>query len=378
MISGFSRVNRVKKRSKKDGKVVLYYYHRVTGTRLYGDPGSAEFAAGYAAAELALRNRHHNGNLSSLARSYISSPEFSQQLSISTQREYRRMLAKFEVDYGNMPLDLIGNDNFVGHFKKWRRSVMEQSGAREADHRTSAVSAMLSWAVEQDIITKNNLRGIKRLYKSDRSEIIWRPEHIKPFMAVAPTVLQQALILALHTAQRQADILRLEWSAYDGKHIRLRPSKSARSGQRAPLVTIRCTPALRSMLDGMERTGPTILTTKTGLALKKRYFARMWQDAARQAGVSSVMLPGHDRAVRLHFHDLRGTAITLMSQAGATPQAIAAITGHRLKSVTQILERYLARSNGLGDRAIELWETSAETAFANSLQTRNPAREGKP
>ena len=38
--------------------------------------------------------------------------------------------------------------------------------------------------------------------------------------------LQLALLLALWTGQRQGDLLRLPWSAYDGSYIRLRQSKT--------------------------------------------------------------------------------------------------------------------------------------------------------
>ena len=54
----------------------------------------------------------------------------------------------------------------------------------------------------------------------------------------------------------------------------------------------------------------------------------------------------------LHFHDLRGTAITMLSEAHATPQEIAAITGHTLGYVSSILDRYLARTRTLAENAI--------------------------
>ena len=106
------------------------------------------------------------------------------------------------------------------------------------------------------------------------------------------------------------------------------------------------------MLDGMERVSPLILTTKTGQSLKKRYFTRLWGEAMDKAGLQSVLLPGSDQPVELHFHDLRGTAVTLLSEAGCTPQQIATITGHSLKTVHRILERYLARTRGLAEQAI--------------------------
>jgi integrase len=97
------------------------------------------------------------------------------------------------------------------------------------------------------------------------------------------------------------------------------------------------------MLDGMDRISPLILTTKTGQSFKKRYFAKLWDEAMTKAGLESVSLSGCDSPVRLHFHDLRGTTVTLLSEANSTPQHIATITGHSLKTVHRILERYLAR-----------------------------------
>lgn len=41
----------------------------------------------------------------------------------------------------------------------------------------------------------------------------------------------------------------------------------------------------------------------------------------------------------LHFHDIRGTAVTMRAEAGCTVPEIATITGHSLASVNRILER---------------------------------------
>jgi integrase len=123
---------------------------------------------------------------------------------------------------------------------------------------------MLTWAVGRGNITANHLRGFKRLYHADRSEIIWLPENIAAFMAVAPLEMQRAMILALHTGQRQGDLLRLPWSAYDGIKITLRQGKARHGRSPGPPIPVPCTVALRRMLESMERTSPLILTTKTG------------------------------------------------------------------------------------------------------------------
>jgi hypothetical protein len=60
-----------------------------------------------------------------------------------------------------------------------------------ADNPLSAISAMLTWSVDRGTLTANHLRGFKRLYHADRSEIIWLPEHINAFMKVAPIEMRQ-------------------------------------------------------------------------------------------------------------------------------------------------------------------------------------------
>src|SRR5262249_22964810 len=144
----------------------------------------------------------------------------------------------------------------------------------------------------------------------------------------------------------------------------------------APPVIIPCSAALRRMLDAMDRTSPLILTTKTGQSFKKRYFARLWDETATAAGLESITLPALDQPVRLHFHDLRGTTVTLLSESGSNPQQIATITGHSLKTVHRILERYLARTSGLAEQAIFNWENSPRTEFANALTALKGGKRG--
>jgi integrase len=350
----------------KDGTRRAYWYHRETGQRLRGEPGSFEFITDVAAAEKLIRDRLA-GTFNSLVRSFTLSVEFDEKLAPSTKAEYRRMLGKSESEFGDMPIAALDDPRVRRDFMDWREKVVRASGEREADNRLSAISAMLTWAVERGQLTANHLRGFKRLYHADRSEIIWLPEHIAAFMNAAPVEMQRALILALHSGQRQGDLLRLPWSAYDGVHITLRQGKARRGRSLALPIKVPCTVALRRMLDGMERTSPLILTTKTGQSFKKRYFARLWDEAMTRAGLQSVTLPGSDQPVELHFHDLRGTTVTLLSESGSTAQQIAPITGHSLKTVNRILERYLARTSGLAEQAIFNWENSPRTAFANRL-----------
>ena len=219
----------------RDGTRRTYWYHRETGERLHGDPGSPEFIAGIAAAEKLIRDRLA-GTFNNLVRLFTLSTEFETTLAASTRAEYRRMLTKAEAEFGDLPIAALDDPRVRREFMDWREKVARNSGEREADNRLSAISAMLTWAIERGHINTNHVRGFKRLYHADRSEIIWLPEHVAAFMRVAPIELQRALILALHSGQRQGDLLRLPWSAYNGSTITLRQGKARRGRSPGPPV----------------------------------------------------------------------------------------------------------------------------------------------
>ena len=103
-----------------------------------------------------------------------------------------------------------------------------------------------------------------------------------------------------------------------------------------------------------------MLTTKTGLAFQKRYFAEQWAKTCEAAEIAG-----------LHFHDLRGTTVTMLAEAGRTVPEIVSITGHTLRRAQEILDKYLARTSRLADSAIAKFENIVETDFA-----KRPAKGG--
>lgn len=65
-------VNPVKMRLA-GGRETIYYYHRATGTRLKGEPGSAEFVASFEAADRAQALGRNAGTISWLIKQYQES-----------------------------------------------------------------------------------------------------------------------------------------------------------------------------------------------------------------------------------------------------------------------------------------------------------------
>ena len=339
-------INTVRKRLK-DGSVRTYYYCRGTGKRIQGTPGSPEFMAAFVQA--AKFDSTDRGTFGSLLRSFASGPEF-QRLADKTKKDYLRYIELLRVEFGDMPLATANNPRIRKVFFEWRDRIANTP--RHADYAWSVLRRVLSWAHNRGMITANHAAQPGRLYAGDRAEIIWSDEQIERFKAVAPIELHWALFLALYTGQRQGDLLRLRWSDINGDHVRL----TQRKGRR--LVSIRVHEMLRSTLETIPKRQLTILTAPGGRPWKADHFRHLWRDATKQAGLDG-----------LHFHDLRGTAVTRLAESECTPPEIAAISGHKINRVTSILERYLAPTEQLADSAIRKWENADRTNSANQLQT---------
>ena len=314
------------------GERVTYYYAWRGGPRLVGKPGSAEFYLSY---EAALRNRRtpDPSRFRSIITGYRASPEFA-KLRDRSAEDYSRHLAKIETVFGDLPLAALEDPRVTRDLLDWRDKVA-QSSLCQADAGWKVLMRVISWARGGGLTTYRPPERIERLYHADRSEKIWVEQDIAAFMAVAPITLQRALMLALETGQRQGDLLVLPWSAYDGTWIKLVQGKTRRR------VHIPVTRRLRAVLENTPRISPVILTNGHGRPWAQHGFQNAWKKAMRRAGVV-------DRT----FHDLRGTAVTRLNEAGCTPQQTAAITGHSLRDVGTILDRYSARTDALAIAAI--------------------------
>jgi integrase len=100
------------------------------------------------------------------------------------------------------------------------------------------------------------------------------------------------------------------------------------------------------MLDTAPRIGKVMLATTRGGAWTEDGFRASWGKACDAAEIDG-----------LTYHDLRGSAVTRLAEAGATVPEIAAITGHSLADVEAILDaHYLGRTTTLAAPGMEKLE----------------------
>ena len=206
MLKGVHRV----KRQLAGGGHSLHFYAWRGGPRIEAAPDTPEFLAEWQRLT-ADRHvpRHHNGTLQELINAYQKGPAFT-DLAAETREAYVRRIRKIEAAFGDLPLAAISDPRTRGAMLDWRDGM---SGKREADYCLTVLARVLSWAKDRGRITVNPLERPGRLYSGTRVEIIWTDAEIDALLAKASLAVRLPFLLALHTGQREGDLLRLTWAA---------------------------------------------------------------------------------------------------------------------------------------------------------------------
>lgn len=344
-----------------DGRLKTYYFLRGYGALnpIPGDeaerfdPGSPAFMRSYNAAIEAPQKARIEGTLQQVIEGYQKSPQFT-ALAVRTKADYQIHLARIEAAklaenmpaLGAYPLAVIDDPKIRKRLLDWR-DTLAKSSPRQADATFGVLRIVLEWARDRGMISHNHATRPKKVYKADRSDKLWLPEHIEAFRAVASDEMRLALDLALWTGQRQTDLLKLGWSSYKDGRL------TFRQGKRKRKVDMPAPVSLRTVLDATQKRAATILTTPKGkpwsVDPRPTYFMHEWRTTTLAAGLDG-----------LHFHDLRGTTCTMLANAGCTPSEIAAVLGWTVKTVNEMLDRYQSMTAAQSDSAVAKLEASAQ------------------
>jgi len=332
------------RRTLADGSQKKYWYAWKGGPRLRGEYGSADFIASFNEAA-ASKVPTPEGRLSSLLQGYQGSQAFL-GLRQRTRDDYVRQIKIIETEFAEFPLKALALRETRGEFMDWRDKLALKS-VRQADYAWTVLARVLSWGKDRGKITVNPCERGGRLYNGTRVDFIWTVDDERAFLEAAPSHLHLPVLLALWTGQRQGDLLRLTWKAYDGNSIRLRQSKSIGRRRRMVSVEIPVGAPLKAALDAAakSKTSPIILLNSDGRPWTSDGFRASFIKARDKAGISVT------------FNDMRGTAVTRLALADCTEAQIVSITGHSLNDVRSILDaHYLHRDPELARAAIHKLE----------------------
>lgn len=304
-----------------------YWYFRRAGlqTRIPGKPGDREFHARYdelrALTDPKVEAKLDRSTFRWLTAEYRASAEFK-ALRDTTQTDYFNTLDLIDAELGDQPYRLTT--------RAMVKAVRDDHAAtpRKAHKIRQMVSRLYSWADEADLVPAgfNPAAGIKRLKVRSEPIIPWSEEEITAFLAKAPGHLQTAVMLALCTGQRAADVVAMDWSAYQGAFIRVRQSKTGEA------LDIACHPTLRKHLDRIRTAfkGPIVRA-----ASGRPYSANGFSKAIYDLGNKIDGWPGNRSP-----HGLRYAAAGRLEEAGVTPADASAVLGHR---TYQMAMKYLSQ-----------------------------------
>lgn len=330
------------KRRLSDGSTQSYFYAWRGGPRIKEKPGTPAFQVAYADA-IKKRTIPQEGLMFSLIAGFKASSHFT-ALRPATRKAYLRYIKLVENEFGDMPIAAIEQRGARGVFLEWRDTMA--ATPRKADYAWVTLARILSVAKNRELISVNPCEDGGRLYVADRADKVWGEAEIAKLLTVASPEIELALVLALWTGQRQGDLLTLTWSAYDGRTIKLRQSKTGRR------VTIPVGEPLRLLLDAVKRESTRIFINTRKKPWTSDGFRMTWSKTVERAKVEG-----------LTFHDLRGSAVVRLALAGTSVPEIVAFTGLSLKDVESILDaHYLGRDVRLAESAVKKLERNEKRA----------------
>lgn len=316
------------------GRVYGYYRRAGIRKRIPGAPGSPEFLTAYQAIhDAASANgvippdapRTLPGSFRALWLAYRESAEW-RAIKPITQEGYTRLIEPLLPRWG----DLMVADMPPA----WIMKRLDEMTPAKANHFLSVIRLLLNWSVPRGWVKISPATGIKRVKHKPASHRVWTKAEIAAMTGPEAGAVAAPVILALHTGQRLGDVLRLPWSAWDGKSITV-----AAQGKTGARVVIPALPELKAALNKLPRRAVVICTRKDGHAWKEDHFKHSFAAARAKLG-----LPAD-----LHFHGLRHSAGKRLAEAGCSPQEIASILGHKTLGMValytaQVEQESLAKS----------------------------------
>ena len=300
-----------------------YHYFRRRGfprIPLPGIPGSADFMEAYqqalAAVPVAIGadKRSKPGSVSAAIAEYYGSQAF-RSLTGGTPAKRRAILERFREQHGHLPLASLPRQFIV--------ALLDTMPRHAARNWVKCFRHFIQWCLDRRLVRDDPTFGIRlKVPKSDGYHT-WTEQEISQFEAHWPigSKPRLALALALYTAQRRGDVVRIGRQHIRDGVLTIRQKKTG------AVLTIPVHHELAKIIAATPIGLLTFLMTKNGNAYGPDHFSDMFRSWSDAAG-----LPQH-----CVFHGLRKAACTRLADAGCSAHEIAAISGH--KSLREV-ERY--------------------------------------
>ena len=323
----------------RHGKRRWRYRHRGKAYALGPDYGSAEFwerltaAQNGAAAASSRASRVAPDSLEAVAASFVKSPKV-QAWATSTRVTYLGVLDELRREHGHRSL------------RKMTTAHVEALMATKADRPAAAnrvrkvLGMVCRHALRLGIVDRNVAAEAETYRTSGDGYRTWSEPEIARFFDVhrPGSLAHTAVALMLHTGAARVDVVGFGWHNVVGGRFEYRRKKTA--GQGGELISIPITGDLTALLRSLPKGRLLFLETAQGRARSPDGLGNAMREWADKAGLPNCSA-----------HGLRKACARRLAEAGATPNEIGAITGHKTLAEVQRYTKAAERS-GLADSAI--------------------------
>lgn len=285
--------------------------------------------------------------LDELFRRFQGAPE-NRSAGVSIRRQRARVFERALERFGALTLaEIADRGTFRGRLYSWRDTFADRPS--EGGNTIRIICTVFNFAVDRGWLMDNPAAGMRPLSKHfgkghSRADKIWTFEQLRALRAAAPDWVRDVIDVATWTGLRECDIIHLTSERFADGWLRTRPSKTLCSTGVVVELPYYLLPPLAETFNRILaypwRADAPILRNRIGSKWNDRELRRWFAKAKQVAGFGPL---------DLHFHDLRGTLITWLLEAGCTEAEVGAISGHALARGN--IRSYSARSRTLAENA---------------------------
>jgi integrase len=255
-----------------------------------------------------------------LIQSYYQSPSF-QSKKAGTQREYRRTLELIREKNGNADFTKLRRRDVIAARDKYSETW------RKANAMVEMLSIISKHAIDLEWITANPATGVVKLKGGEYQP--WPETKLRAFESYCKTHGLEweltAFMLGTGTGQRIGDVVKMEWSHYDGTFISVVQEKTSQR------LRVACPDFLSAYLASLPRTGRFIMAQSLHKGVAKRTIQQRVMAVRKEINAEGYVI-----------HGWRYSAAVALAEAGFSDSEIQSVTGHK---TLEMVRKYRAGAN---------------------------------
>lgn len=259
-----------------------------------------------------------------------------------TQREYRRALVRLRVGFGHMQIRALKPRHLYEYAQQRQKCVVDRVSGEQrsepapvaAKRELATLSAVMQACVHWGAIDRNPAREVRVKGGKPRDRYVTDAELASFRAHCRSKMLLAYLDLRMLTGARQAQILNLKRSDWDGTWLTISAAKGGRgcrfTDRPDETRLIEAVQRLRTVNSGRAVRSMYLLSTRAGTRYSTDGFRSIWQRAMTHYVAVT-------KNKRFREHDLRAKVATDSENVGIAQQRL----GHKSSRMTQ--EVYMRR-----------------------------------